>query len=134
MLLIAIICFAFLGLCVLAGEVWAVCSMARKFWNGYLPKFWLAVELLAVPAGIALGCVLGTYMIQISSVLRTHGFPFFAGCDQLREGRWEDFVGLITFPAIIGNFIVGTLFPQLIFAAVIRAGSKPAKPVVLVER
>ena len=69
--------------------------------------------------GIALGCTLSGLRIPISEKAKTLGFPFLSAVFELHDGRWEDYVGVITLPAAIGNFVVGVLVPHLLFAVLI---------------
>ena len=113
--------FALLGLGTLIAGGFAARYLIREFRAGRIARAWLAAELCVALSGIALGCSLWGYTAQSSPTLKTIGFPFLAGVFELHDGRWEDYVGAITLPAVIGNFAVGMVTPHLILAIVVWA-------------
>lgn len=116
--------FALLGVGFLIAGGFACRYLIRGFRTGRIARVCLAAEFCAVLAGIALGCMFSICTSQSTPTIIIHGFPFAEGYDRLIDGRWEDFVGPITFPAMAGNFLFGVLVPQIALATVVRVNLK----------
>ena len=48
--------------------------------------------------------------------VRVFGVPFLYAVLEFDQGRWRDFTGPLTLPALLGNGAVAFLIPQLIAA------------------
>ena len=42
---------------------------------------------------------------HLNSTTRVVGFPFTAAVFELHDGRWDDYVGVITLPAMLANLV-----------------------------
>jgi len=107
-----------LGLAVLIAEGCAIWFLAK--WKRAGNKLPVAQLALLITIGVALGCA--TYFISYyeSPTLRIIGAPFPAAAFQLENGRWYDYVGWITAPAMFLNFLVAALVPPAALALRLR--------------
>ncbi|HEY2323267.1 MAG TPA: hypothetical protein VGJ82_10450 [Thermoanaerobaculia bacterium] len=79
-------------------------------------NFRTALVLLGCGAAVAL-FVFGEY--RPSPTERYYGLPFFSFALLKKNGHWRDYLGPLTFPALIGNLFVGFVVP-FIFAEAVR--------------
>ena len=54
-----------------------------------------------------------TFQWHLDSATRVVGFPFTAAVFELHGGRWVDYVGIITLPAMAANFMFWVLLFRL---------------------
>lgn len=66
-----------------------------------------------LPCVLAAGAWWGSGLWELNPNTRVVGFPFTAGVLELHDGRWFDYVGPITAPAMIGNFLFWFLLSRL---------------------
>lgn len=71
-------------------------------------------------AGILLAYGSLYFEYRLRSDLRVFGVPFPTAVFQFERGRWVDFTGVITLPAMLGNALVAFLLPQLLVAGATR--------------
>jgi hypothetical protein len=50
---------------------------------------------------------------NLRSNLRIFGIPFVTSAWQFEGGRWIDYTGFLTLPALLGNALAAFLLPQL---------------------
>jgi hypothetical protein len=89
-------------------------------------------EVVAVVVGVALGSWLWDFSLIDSSMMSVLGLPFFVYLSfEERFGYWLDFgghwleyVGPIGLLALVGNFLVGMMIPQILLAAWLRRGQR----------
>jgi hypothetical protein len=77
----------------------------------------MVAEIVAVVIGAALGIAAVAYSRYPTPDVRLVGFPFLAAVfERSPSGGWADFLGARTYPAILGNFVVGLFLPQLVLS------------------
>ena len=94
----------FLMLC-----VWVI--WYRKKGIEIFPRRYRILNILVVFA--AAGAWLYTGYWSLDSATRVVGFPFTAAIFELHDGKWFDYVGHITMPALIANFLFWLLLFRL---------------------
>ncbi len=75
------------------------------------PRRCRALNILVIFA--AIGAWNYTCYWSLDSVTRVLGFPFTAAIYELHDGKWFDYVGHITIPALIANFLFWLLLFRL---------------------
>ena len=109
----------FLGISVLTLGGFAAWFLKRCFQEGKLGRTWRFAEAAVLIVGVGLGIAAVAHSRYPTADTRLLGFPFLAAVfERSPSGGWADFFGLVTFPATIGNFLVGLLLPHLPFALV----------------
>lgn len=115
-----LVVLSILGIVILVAGLIAANYLMRAF-SSHRGRGWLiAGEVFVAVTGLLLGCFLFSVTWPYSATARIVGFPFFSAVWELSDGRWLDFVGPLTFPAAVGNFLVGFLLPHILFAIVVR--------------
>lgn len=90
------------------------------------PRRHRALNILVVSA--AIGAWLYTGYWSFDSVTRVLGFPFTAAIYEYHDGKWFDYVGHITIPALIANFLFWLLLFRLPLTSYLqRKTEKPNK-------
>jgi formate/nitrite transporter FocA (FNT family) len=110
--------FYLLGFVLLVAEIIATRYAFKAIKKSMIRRPWLYEFAAAV---IGLGLAVGTFFIayNISDTWRIIGFPFAASALEKTPTGWMDFVGPLTFPAMIGNAVIGLLLPQLPLAVIL---------------
>jgi hypothetical protein len=104
-----------LGLALLGVEWWATRSNRRTSQSLRRRKrLFLATCTSVTGALLAYGSFYPEYRLR--SGQRVVGVPFMTVVLQLERGRWIDYTGILTLPAIVGNMLVAFLLPQLFVA------------------
>ena len=112
--------YTLFGLVVLALGVVAARFLKRAFQSGSVGRAWVRAQVVVLIAGAGLGVAAVAHSRYPTPDTRFLGFPFPAAMFQRSpRGGWIDFVGVLTLPATIGNFLVGLIFPHLLFAAAV---------------
>jgi hypothetical protein len=111
------------GLLFLGIEIWATRANRQRFLTRPRRQriaFWICMSV----AGIALVYVslIGQYDLRPN--LRIFGIPFMSAVWEFERGKWIDFTGPLTLPALMGNAAVAFLLPQLIAAGAMRVGRR----------
>lgn len=89
-------------------------------------SFFRAVHRTSIrTALVLLGCVAAATLFAFgeyrpSPTERYYGLPFFSFAFIKRNGHWLDYLGPLTFPALIGNLYVGFVVPFILAEAVRR--------------
>jgi hypothetical protein len=105
-----------IGVVVLATSIWAW-RKNRKVVVANMPPLWRAFWRWRWVIGVALG--VGSYFLRYpldgtTDRYMVHGVPFMSyAFDQ----RGHDYVGLLTMPALLLNFVTWAMLPQLVFWA-----------------
>lgn len=124
--------FTMLGVVLLMSEIVALRYVNRTMKKGSFNREWRKARVISFISGVAIGVILVAFSYYPKPDVRIVGFPFLSAVFELHNGAWVDFVGPITLPSVIGNFVVGLLLPQLFFAALIwrhlRKGEAVASP------
>jgi hypothetical protein len=108
------------GLAILPIGIWAVRFIRRSFRSGGFGLPWIFVAVGFMIAGVVLGAVAGVHSSYPDPDTRLLGFPFVAAeFERSPTGGWVDFLGPRTLPAMLGNFSIGMLLPQVLFAGVL---------------
>ena len=71
------------------------------------------MRVIAWLVGVALAASAVAVVWPYSDRHRIYGFPFPAAIFERTEVGWLDFVGPLTLPALVGDFVVMLLFPQI---------------------
>jgi hypothetical protein len=107
------IAFAIVGVVLLGLSIWAWRQNRAKVPD--LPSPWMRLWTWRWVIGCAIG--VAGFFIRYSADgggdhYTVYGLPFFSyAFDQ----RGDDYVGVLTIPAVILNFVTGALLPQLLF-------------------
>ena len=116
----------------IVGVVWGMVAARNTFRNRGMVL--IAPRLRAYPIviviGLALACgsVFVRYPLNPDTVV--YGFPFMSAIFQRQNGQWADFVGPLTFPAVVANGVFFFLVPQIALDAVIRKRARRKHAVV----
>jgi len=124
-----VISLTILGVVVLLVGGVAARYLFRTLQKGRLGLYWLTAEVVALLGGLGLGAVLFTLRYHYSPTIRIIGFPFPAAFLELHSGYWDDYGGPLTLPAMLGNFLVGLLAPQIILAPLVWIGWRRSREV-----
>ena len=106
------------GLVLLGAEVWAAKANRRHFQarsRRQRVTFWACMSAV----GILLAFVSLFAGYHLRSDVRVLGVPFLYAAWEFHEGKWLDFTGPLTLPALLGNSVVAFLLPQLIAAGAV---------------
>lgn len=77
--------------------------------------FW-RVQGLPLAAGLLLAGIFAGVPYPIAEGARVQGFPIPGAAFEKHDGRWMDFVGVMTMPALFADAAFGLLLPQIILA------------------
>lgn len=71
-----------------------------------LPSSWLPSIVLTV---VSVTAWVLTFQWRLDAITRVVGFPFTAAIFELHDGKWVDFVGTLTLPAMAANLVFWVL-------------------------
>lgn len=109
--------YTLLGFAVLAAGAVAMRFLDRIFKHGQLGRVWTFAQVVALVASAGLGIAAVVHSRYPTPDVRLLGFPFLAAAfERSPTGGWTDFVGVLTLPAMVGNFLVGFFIPQVFIA------------------
>ena len=113
--------WAFVGglLAVFMGS-YAMFEIYQAYERGQFTRAWIAAEVALLVVGAGLGVFMFKLELLANPSLRTFGFPFVAGVFELHDGLWTDYVGPLTLPTCIANFLVGLMVVQIPLAFALR--------------
>lgn len=92
----------------------------QAYVRGQFTTAWIAAEVALLVAGATLGVFIFKLELLANPSLRTFGFPFVAGVFELHDGLWTEYVGPLTLPTCIANFLVGLMVAQIPMALVLK--------------
>ena len=125
--------FTILGVILLMSEIVALRYVNRTMKKGSFNREWRKARVISYFSGVAIGVILVAFSYYPKPDVRIMGFPFLSAVFELHNGAWVHFFGANTLPAVIANFVVGLLLPQLFFAVLVGRHVRKGEAVVTPE-
>jgi hypothetical protein len=111
------------GLLLLAAELWAVVARRRRRKAGWRPPRHLG--WVSIVTGLALAAAFTFSSYRLTPAVRIFGAPFISAAWKLEGGEWQEYVSVLTGPAMAANVAVGMLLPLLVHEVVLRLRKRP---------